>query len=271
MDRVLVLMPKKTDEFLFATTVIQDYAMQMRRQLLSRTRVEEAAVTIALANGEHFFLSSLFPRMQVTMAEEVSLQRSEWECVIDMRDMWRVFSMAEPSRKHMVAVWGTIVGSSPVRLVPELGYLGMRAAETDGFVDLLIDEAVPEAEELVRLLALNYPELNVRVAAVGSLRVSEQFRMLAAVGTYIGRASGTTALAATMGKGVLELYGSGEPVWWMAKGEPPQVFVVADEVFSAVRLWPFVEDLCTSLLSMNSLEGTLTVEPQSIAANVGGK
>lgn len=241
VDNILVKMPEPLDCFLAAASVVQDYCVQLYKQVAMRQRPHNFHITVELANDGQLFFWPMFPQMECVMRGEViNLSRSHWSCVMDFTDIARVLKVAEIPKKHITESWGIMFGASPQPL-PGLGPLMNYCAEPT--VDVLIDERVPVKDNLVEYLGLNFPQAKVSIKGVEGIRPSSLFSMLADAKMFVGMRSGATYLACTMQKPTVELYGNDMEASLMSKPHHENYRMFYGARFDAGAVWAIFEEM----------------------------
>lgn len=239
IDRILMRMPEQFEYLLPAIAVAQNYISQQIFMWHQKHKATEPRFTIEFGEESQMFLNSMFPRMEVTVRENPFLDRSDWDNVLDFRDIQRAFNVSKATGKHITEGWSAMFGASAPKL-PILGPIGVTCqAPTYHFV---IDAALECAEELKT--AINVHNIHwgmmAKVAKFHDQRVFQQFTELADARVYIGLRSGASYLAATMMKGCIEIWNDTLPYWFMNKpqsdgyrvllGATPSRDIILDEV-----------------------------------------
>ena len=238
-DNILAKMPDRLDYFLAATAVVQDYCVQLHKQVMMRQRPPNFSFTVEIPDDSFLFLWQLFPRMDYVMRGEMeSFPRGDWSCVLDFSDIDRVVRVASTPRKHITEAWGIMFGASP-RMVPELGPLAFESVVPT--VDILIDERVPVKDTMIEYMSLNFPHAKVVVRQMDA-RPSTVFSLLADAKFYVGVRDGASYMAATMLKPTLEFYDTDLPAWFMDK---PHINynMLYGTVFDPSMVWAIFEEM----------------------------
>lgn len=251
VDRILVRLPKDFEYFLPAVSCVHEYIMQVQNQK------KHFIVTVELGDESHLFFSSLFPRMEIQLAGDRPRSRWDWDVVLDYRTTDRAMGIAKATKKHVTEAWGVLFGGSPPR-IPQLGYLGARVKREE--TDILIDSNVPQAERL-KVYFQNPPVITIRVDQVNGLRPGTMFDKLCGTKMYIGKRSGATYLAATMGKKLVELYTNDLPSWWLAKPPSDRYKMIYGTEFSPELVWTIAEEIWTTSNTMS--QGVITTDRQA--------
>jgi hypothetical protein len=238
-DNILVKMPDTLEHFLAAAAVVQDYCVQLHKQVGMKRRNADFWFTLEVVDDSYMFLWPIFPRMNFVLPGEVTLSRMDWSCVVDLSGIERVWKVAEVPKKHMVEAWGIMIGASP----KTLPVLGAMQPQGQGEIDVLIDERVEAKEQLCEYFDSNHPDLVVKVVGLEGLRVGTMFGILDQAKVCLLHRGGASYLAATMGKPTIELYQNDLPVWWLAKPNCETYKTFYGKQFSAEMIWPVMEDV----------------------------
>lgn len=213
IDRILIRLPQWN--YLFpAISVAHNYISQQFWQIKQKTKDTQLKFVIEVEDESHLFFTSMFPRMDLIVRESNEVNRGDWDCVIDMREGHRAFQIAWPNQMHIVDAWGAMFGANPQKL-PTLGPLSLKTKEPT--YDFLLDTAVGHELPVARFL--REAGLSMKSFPVTEQRACKQFYLVADARVYIGFRSGTTYMAATMGKGCIEVWPTDLPLWFMTK--PP--------------------------------------------------
>lgn len=212
IDRILLRLPE-WDYFFPAASFVQNYISQQYWQIAQKIKFVQPKFVIEVWDESHLFFTSMFPRLEVTVREREEINREDWDCVVDMRDISRAFRVAWPTSKHIVDAWGAMFGANPQRL-PVLGPMAITCKEPH--YDFLIDEGIEGSLEIAKVL-LQEGSGDVRTFPMSAVRAYKQFRLLADAKVFVGRRSAATYLAATMGKGLIETWPVDMPLWFMSK------------------------------------------------------
>lgn len=261
VDRVLIRFPKDFEYFLPAVSVAHEYLMQLQQQQ------KYFKITVEINDESHLFFSSLFQRMEIIQGGQEP-RRQDWDCVLDFRSTERVLRIATPTKRHVTDAWGILFGGSPGK-VPQLGYLGARVRQA--IVDVIVDADIENGEKLLTFFNRNYPDALVVVDRVNGLRPSTMFDKLCATRMYIGKRSGATYLAATMGKALVELYPTDLPSWWLSKPQWDRYKLIYGDSFSPELIWVFVETIWQNICSSMSQSAMPTGKPVSIAETASAR
>lgn len=245
IDNVIFRMPDEMEYFLPACSVAQNYISQQYIHWHRKTKAAEPRFTIEVGDDSHLYLNSMFPRMQFFVREQETLARSEWDCVIDFRDINRVTKVAEATQKHITEAWSAMFGASAPQL-PVLGPIAVTCQSPK--YHFLIDEELECAEELRSRFPFEAGAL-IQIASVNNRRTFWQFERLADCCCYIGKRSGASYLAATMLKGYIEIWPRTIPYWFLYKpksdgariiiGDNPSVEMLLEQM---KELFPLMVD-----------------------------
>lgn len=239
-DNIYIKMPDRMEYFLAATAVVQDYFVQLHKQVMMRQRHQNFNFTIEIPDDEFLFFWPMFPNMDYVMRGEVPLNRADWSCLLDLSDIDLVKRIASVPKKHIVEAWGIMVGASP-RLVPELGpLLFNRAIPT---VDVLMDERVPVKDTMLEYMRLNFPHARVVVKSVVGMRPSTLFSLLSDTKFYVGVRDGATYLSSAMRKPTLEFYGSDLPASLLGKPHSDTYKMFYGTTFDPGMVWAIFEEM----------------------------
>ena len=240
-ENILVRMPKGLDYFLAAAAVLQDYCVQLHKQVGMRQRNANFWFTIEVQDDSYLFFWHMFPRMEMRVAEEiVDKSRELWDCIIDFTDIERARRIAAVPKKQITEAWGIMIGSSP-RALPDLGPL--LPQNSDQIVDVLIDERVEAGETLQHYFSSNFPEGRVVRRSVEGLRPATLLNLLAESKLFIGVRGGATYLSVTMKKPTLELYLDDLPLEWMSKPQSDTYRIFYGSKFAVGMLWAVLEEV----------------------------
>ena len=212
IDRVLFRMPSSLEYFFPAASVVQNYIGQQYVLVREGQKKIQSCFTVEFGDESEFFFASMFPRMELAMREQDEIKRSDWDCVLDMRDTSRVLALATPTNKHITEAWSTMFGCCAPK-VPILGAVGIKCVEPA--YDFLIDANLQAAEDMNQK-AMNAGYSTV-VARVSGTRISYQFELLSKVRNFVGPRSESTYLAASIGRGLVEVWSKTIPFWFLNK------------------------------------------------------
>lgn len=246
-DRILARLPEDLEYFLPALAVLHNYVVHLRMQVGNGWKPEGITMTIDYGHERNLFFLPLFPRfshpeMLVTIGTPERLNRKDWDCVLDFRDITRAFHFARVAKKHVTESWNALFGASG-DIVPQLGYLGAQVRDDEQ--GILIDGSLPCVDDLVETFKLWKPGVRVEVAELNKLRPATMFSMLSRVKMYVGFKSGASYLAASMDKFLLEMYPSTGPSWWLSKKKSAKYVGWYSRDFSIGAVWPLLENLWT--------------------------
>jgi hypothetical protein len=260
MERILFRMPWELEYFVPAVAVVHDYVMQVRTRMRMAPEKLFGLCTVELGAEEQFFFSPMFPFMELTLREnEAAPPRKDWECVLDLRDAKRPLALGTQCKLPITEAWGILFGANP-KLLPELGYMRMWM-DVPERTDILIDGSLLCADKLTNYVVRNL-SLCAGTSFVRVRRAAEQFRLLSTTKMYVGPRSGTTYLAAAMGKGLVEVCPeSGFPEWFLAKPASDKYTMVRGGLdVSAETLWAVLEAVWQSTCGMN-YQGVIPMAP----------
>ena len=215
MDRILVRLPNKAELVFPAIAVVQGYIDSLVKQIEQGRKHPGFGIRIEAQDDSHLFLSPMLDRLEWWVNGGEAYERFSWDCILDFRNEDRAFAMAKYTEKHIVEIWGTMMGSMPKR-VPYMGYLAYKAERKAKF-DVLIDSWICEADTLRQIMQYYYPHLTIKVESVAGRRMFQMFDSLCDAKMYIGPRSDASYMAATINKLLLELYPSDTPLWWLSK------------------------------------------------------
>jgi|HubBroStandDraft_5_1064220.scaffolds.fasta_scaffold36474_3 hypothetical protein len=240
-ENILVRMPKELDHFLAAAAVVQDYCVQLHKQVGMRQRNANFWFTVEVQDEAYLFFWHMFPRMELRLAEDiVNRGRWMWDCIIDLTDIERVRRIATVPKKQITEAWGIMVGSSP-RALPDLGPL--RPQGNDHPVDVLIDERVEGGEVLQEYFLNNFPNSRVVRRGMEGLRPGTLLHLLSECKLFIGLRGGATYLSVTMGKPTLELYPDDMPLEFMSKPQSDTYRIFYGSKFAVGMMWAVLEEV----------------------------
>ncbi len=242
VDKILAKMPRELEYFIPAAAVLQDYCVQLHKQIANRQRAMPFEFTVEVEDDGLMFFQPLFPRMEMVASEDVKMSRGEWSCILDFSDIDRAWSLAEIPRKHITEAWGILFGAGP-RPVPELG--PMMPVDVEKAIDVLFDESFPLKETMKEALDINYKNLTYEYARVTGRRPSTLFSMLSRAKVFVGVKGEATYLTAAMGIPTIELCDDSSPKWWMSKPQNER-FRSFHGVFSGALIWPFLDEMVST-------------------------
>lgn len=263
-DRILVRTSSDLRYFLAAAALIQDFANQIFQQSATGLRRFDVEYTIEIADDGFLFFNTLFPKL----AEFIHAReqyRSDWDCVLDFRDLAEYMTMGMRTQKPMLETVGIAVGANPAEY-PSMIFLSARLGHPS--VDVLIDEDLDGCGQLLEFFTINHPEANVRKRKL-NLRPANLFSALANAKIFIGRESGVAYLAASMGLSVIEVSSGQWPAWWLGRSSRRHMrmpFGVSPEM-----IWITVEEMWETIFGTNFHGAASTAPLPSIAAPVGEK
>lgn len=266
MEQILARMPSDLEYMLPAMSVVHDYTAQVVNQIRNGWRTDLVVVTVEVGDESHLFLNSCFPRMEVIVREQEEYTRGEWDCILDFRDWQRPFRIAKDSKKHLTESWGIIFGASPSK-IPTLGCLNSRSKlET---LDILISDEFEEAEKLLTYMDNNHPEARTKIGKVASLRVGGMFDVLSSTKIYVGKRDGASYLAAAMGKGLVELYPTDVPLWWLSKGNSDTYKIIYGDRWDAETVFGELEEVWQDISNTRMYSEQLSGQQLETAMGVG--
>lgn len=261
-DRVCFGMPEDRQEAMVAVPVVQDYVMQIRRQIEKNQRpsskyevwVHWPDPGMRWAHGllwDAQFLSEFMP------------VRGEWDYAHKF-DMKTAYELSVPTLRPAVEVLGIMAGASPpletpiLRGVSELEDIGPGKR---GKIAVLMG---PEADVTVALIELHFPEMEVWVVDDRKWDVdAPDFDLRAMVDTVrdaslvIGRRSWKTAIIVGMDKFLLEFYPDDVHEKWFSKYAGKKYQMIYGREFPRELVWAGLEAIWDRWTNFTLRESTV--------------
>lgn len=246
IDRVCFGMPEDRQDAMVALPVVQDYVMQIKRQIERGQRPSSKyEVWVHWPDPGMVWAHGLLWDAQ--FLGEYAPVRGEWDYAHKF-DLKTAYELSIPTKRPAVETLAILAGASPpldtpiLKGVPELEGIGGGAP---GSIAVLWG---PEQQAVVELLELHYPEMNVwevpesvwDVDRVGfSLREAVQSVRNASL--VIGRRSWQTAIIAGMDKFLLEFYPDDVHEKWFSKWSGKKYQMIYGKEFPKEVVWAGLE------------------------------
>src|SRR5882724_4617670 len=143
-DSILFGMPEDPEMFLVALSTVQDYVVQLKKQIADRRKTGAWFVAVHLA-PQFDFLKGCFPE-EVVFVDEWNPMRGEWDLVYKF-DAEVAYRLSLPTEQHATTSFGILVGADPPHL-PNLDWLKHAIGFNDAIL-LLPFEGQSELEDIV--------------------------------------------------------------------------------------------------------------------------
>ena len=270
MDRIMIRMPEDMELFMAAISLVQDYAMQLVLQVKNRVRIAGFDIKVEFAQLDQMFFQSLVPRFMTVISKYTDeLKRADWDYIIDLTDITPALDMARIPEKHITDVWGIMYGCSP-KPIGELGGMSMVKNRIKK-CDILIDKQAMDAEKLLEYCELNFPEARVKLMEVQGMPPGLMVRRLADAQLYIGKRSEASYLAAMLGVGLVEQYGTKYPPYLLHKKGLGKYKLLGGAECPAALTWLALEELWQTISDTKYPDATLMGQSVSTVASVAVK
>ena len=204
-------MPNTCEMFLAALAAVQDYYKWLsKRKIFSE-------ITLHSPNEKLDFLSPAFERPgEATLKEirrdTVGLTLDQFDQAVRF-DPDLAYRQAVKTEKHVTQIFGMMVGSEPIKAIPDISSI------TDGITpnrDIVV-LPFPGSEQVYEFIVNNKPELDTECVSPRDVHYSQAF----AGRLVVGVRSGMTYLAASAGRAVVEIYPTDQHRDWISKWSHP--------------------------------------------------
>ena len=263
-------MPNTLEMFLAALTAVQDFHVWMEKGFANPNEKvplrREAEITVYCHKELSFLLPALekanISRIVAKVDNPMSLDLRDFDLAVKF-DSERAYDLVKVAEKHVTQAFGIIIGSDPLKATPDLS--NCKFAEPK--YDILI-LPFPDQKQLVDFLVNNHPELEtdyvdsatLEDSATGAWESIGKYRMV------VGVRSGLTYLAASLGKGVVEIYPPDIYRDWLSKWSCAlyQMIYLEPEKASASLVYRAVEAVWKRTVSHQAAQKVSTPTVPSI-------
>ena len=240
-------MPDTLEMFLAAITAIQDFHTWMGKGFANVnekiTLKREAEVTIHCKKELEFLLPAIekegMSKIVAKVSNPMSLDLRDFDLAVKF-DTERAFNLVKTTEKHVTQAFGIMIGSDPQKATADLSNCKPIAPTLD-----ILVLPFPGQMQLMEFLVNNYPELETdRLdSATDSSLDNCAMEMISKYRMVVGIRSGLTYLAASLGKGVVEIYPPDVYRDWLSKWSCPlyQMIYLEPEKASAALVYRAVE------------------------------
>jgi hypothetical protein len=230
-------MPDTCEMFLAATRAIQDYYMWLAKRHI------RAEVTLhSPSESLDFLVPTIWDGLDVIVHDVIrdtsGLTLGEFDQVVKF-DPVIAYEQSCVTEKHVVQMFGMMVGSDPVKVLPDVSSVTDKMQFNP--TDILLYN-FSGSEEVREFLLNNRPDLKITLSLDDEELIALQAHLV------VGVRSGATYLAASAGRAVIEIYPTDKHRNWLSKWTNPcYQMIYADEppatlVYRAVEtIWKRVE------------------------------
>lgn len=264
MDQVLFTMPDNLRDFLIATTIVQELQIQMLYGAAKDPPLREQNFNITIRLDEKFsylepclqVVKNLVPIFDYSGWNEYS--RGEFNNFIDF-DFELAKRLAKPNKKHITEAFGVKIGTYLNAL-----FFGMFPSRQCQLGPLMFPKRKPEdkirvgiemwddlegAETFKGYIENNHPELSVSFSAPLQPHMPLELftRVINQFDIFIGPASAASYIAASLEKGLIEIFETEEDQW-LYNNKNLKYYASTVGTPTASYMWYVWESLCPSLL-----------------------
>lgn len=198
-------MPESCEMFVAALCAVQDYYKWLDKRGI------DPVVTAYCPNPQLQFLLPAFNKDGRVVVNTVSaidgLTIEGFDQAVKF-DAELAYKLSLGTEKHVTQVFGMMVGSDPVKVVPDLSMIVDQWATTRDIQIL----PFPGSDKVAEFLLNNRPELDVSEA-----KDPENWQVALTGKLCVGVRSGLTYLAAAAGRSVVEIYPTDRHRNWLSK------------------------------------------------------
>jgi len=274
-DKVIFSLPEDPEMMMAAMAAVQDYVFQLDKQVQNQIKNSNWELEVYSPNKSMDFLKPAFDE-RVKFVDEYKPTRAEYDFAHKF-DPLMAYDFSVKTERHVTDVFGIMIGAAPME-VPFLRKINKLFEYAKGTKQRVMVLPCPQQKELVELIDLHHPEVDVRAPQDNwTTRMPGVLNELVQQAELvIGPRGVGTYLAASYNRWVLEMYPTGRHKGWLAKWAGKRYQMIYGDDIPTALVWRALEGIwerwVTSFLSLEQAQegGTQTEQQLSSAESAVG-